>query len=96
MNASLSKQLFTCKIGYEALVTQFIESLMKNEGMHVRVPIPIYKTNPPEDFEEEKREIWKRTCELLEMMGIKYQTNLTSLSICILEVNADWTKGMTR
>jgi len=80
---------------YETQIQTFLSDLIRYQGYHLRVPRP-FRKDKYEATSEARKEIWKKTCELLEMMGIAYRTNLTALTICVIEVGDDWTKEIGR
>lgn len=78
---------------YELQVQEFVKQLMENQGFYIKAPVQIMrKAMPDQDAIQEAQNVWKHTCELLEMMGIPYETNLTNFSIRVIEPDDDWTE----
>lgn len=73
---------------YERQVQAFMKNIMANQGFYVKIPVSLKNKEliKPGEFTEEEKQIWTQTSELLEMMGITYETNLQSLSIMVRPV----------
>lgn len=78
---------------YELQVQEFVKQLMENQGFYIKAPVQIMrKAMSDQDAIQEAQIVWKHTCELLEMMGIPYESNINIFSIRVIEPDDDWTE----
>lgn len=85
MSEAILTQLLKINLGYEVLIEQFIKNLSEYAGCHVRIPLPIYKGQSNEAWADEKKEIIRRTKEMLDLMGIEYEEGTTDYTLMIKE-----------
>ena len=72
---------------YEAQVHEFLKNIMENQGFFVRCPVGMANNRfPPKETNNIAKEVWKQTCEMLDMMSITYQTNTQNLSIMVVDI----------
>lgn len=82
---TLRSKLLKLNLGYDVLVDQFIKTLIEFPGAFVRVPMPLHKGQTIEQWNDEKAEICRRTCEILAMMDINHTQSATDYQIMIIE-----------
>ena len=83
MSASIRTQFLKENFGYEVIVQELLKRLVEFPGMYLTVPMPIHRGQTIDEWNEEKKEVIKRTIELLKMMGIEYIEHPTEFMIMV-------------
>ena len=84
MSETILTQLFKLNLGYEVLIEQFIKNLLEYPGCHCNVPLPMFKGQTNEAFNEEKQDICNRTAEVLTMMGMEVEHGVNAYTLRVV------------
>ena len=83
MTHTIRAQLAEINLGYEVLIEQFIKNMMEFPGCMLNVPLPVFKGQSNDMWNDEKQLICDRTAELLTMMGIKHVQSKTAYQMMV-------------
>ena len=83
MSEPIYAQLLKINLGYEVLIQQFIENLLKYPGCHCNVPLPLFKGQTNEAYNDEKQDICNRTAEVLTMMGMTVEHGVNTFTLMV-------------
>lgn len=68
---------------YGPLIRQFLENLTRFPGCHLRCPMPIHKGESTDQWDDVKKDICKKTSEMLTMMGIEHINDPLNFTIML-------------